>query len=511
VTSSAEWRGVVESLVNHFPWVLAAYFAVQTVRRLVEPHALGLDEAEQILMTQAFAWGYGSQPPLYTWIQKLVFSVIGQSVLGLAILKNVVLFLTYLFVFLAAGPVLGDRSKAAVVSLSLFFIPQIAWESQRALVHTPMVACAAAGTFLCSIHLMTQRRLVDYVLFGGAVAAGYLSKYSYPLFLLGLLGAALFFPQGRRAIFDWRMFLVSLPIAVLATLPTTVWSLANFDLVLSRAGKFGIESEGSALITWIAGITELMAATVAFSILCVGLYLITAFVPFHRVVEASVFDEMAKAAELSTGAALRRLTLLMPLLCLGLLVVFVVVTRATDFKDRWLQPYLFVLPLTCFVALDHRLDRLRQLMLAGIASFLALFVIAALLVYNRLPELGEHPSNTTAPFAEVVEEIRRQGFVAGTIVSEESFVSGNIAFRLPRTRAATAEYSRLPIRYPTPILLAWEGNDSRPDEETTAAYQAVCSAPLPTQLNARTIRAPFTGSRRHVFELTVALIENCAT
>lgn len=51
-----------------------------------------------MLWTQQLSMGYGSQPPLYTWLQWLVNQVVGPSVLSLSVLKHSLLALTYVHV-----------------------------------------------------------------------------------------------------------------------------------------------------------------------------------------------------------------------------------------------------------------------------------------------------------------------------------------------------------------------------------------------------------------------------
>ena len=85
------------------PWLLLLlYFGAHIVSRTLVSDALELDEAEQALWTQQLAAGYGTQPPLYTWLQWAVFQVAGVSVLSLSLLKNTLLASTYAFVWLTA-------------------------------------------------------------------------------------------------------------------------------------------------------------------------------------------------------------------------------------------------------------------------------------------------------------------------------------------------------------------------------------------------------------------------
>ncbi|MEO1471701.1 MAG: glycosyltransferase, partial [Pseudomonadota bacterium] len=68
------------------PVAILVYFALQAASRVLAPGGLNLDEAEQMVAVQALDWGYGAQPPLYTWLQIAVFQVTGEGKLGLALL-----------------------------------------------------------------------------------------------------------------------------------------------------------------------------------------------------------------------------------------------------------------------------------------------------------------------------------------------------------------------------------------------------------------------------------------
>ena len=77
------------------PLGLALYFGLHLISRVLVSPSLELDEAEQLLYLQALSLGYGFQPPLYTWLQALVFAFTGPGVFGLALLKAVLLWLTW--------------------------------------------------------------------------------------------------------------------------------------------------------------------------------------------------------------------------------------------------------------------------------------------------------------------------------------------------------------------------------------------------------------------------------
>lgn len=285
-TSETDARAILRRpaavFVAWFPWFLAAYFVAQTLRRLVEAPNLNVDEADFMVPTQAFAWGYGAHPPLYAWLQMLLFETFGRSVLSFALLKNLLLFGAFYFIFRTALSVLGDRTRAVAVAMSTFLLPQILWEDQLAQSHSVAVVFATAATAFVLVRLMSRPTLTAYGLLGVVVAVGVLSKYNYLLFLLGLAGAALTVPSGRRALVDRRTLLVSLPIAVAAILPTALWSLSNLSIALSRTPKFMIDTETSRWNVMAVGLGDLALAVAGFSAICLAVYGAVAFFPYER-------------------------------------------------------------------------------------------------------------------------------------------------------------------------------------------------------------------------------------
>ncbi|MEY2467302.1 MAG: hypothetical protein QOD03_1823, partial [Verrucomicrobiota bacterium] len=109
--------------------VLLGYFALQIVLRVLISSSVDLDESDQFVLTQKLSWGYGSQPPLYTWLQFFFFNIFGMSVFSAALLKNLLLFCTYLFTYLNARLITRSHLCGVAAAASLVFIPQIVWES----------------------------------------------------------------------------------------------------------------------------------------------------------------------------------------------------------------------------------------------------------------------------------------------------------------------------------------------------------------------------------------------
>src|SRR4051812_44691812 len=79
--------------------LLGILFSVHVGLRLYISPIVNLDESWQVVLSQHWALGYHSHPPLYTWLQKSVFSILGESIFSLSLLKNGLIFALYAMVY----------------------------------------------------------------------------------------------------------------------------------------------------------------------------------------------------------------------------------------------------------------------------------------------------------------------------------------------------------------------------------------------------------------------------
>ena len=208
------WRPTQTQLFSAF----AIYFVIQIVSRTLLSPSTHLDESEQLMFTQQWAWGYGPQPPLYYWIQKIFFSAFGVSVFSLALFKNILLFLIYALAYGNARFITRSHACGLVAAVSVLFLPQISWESQRDITHSVLAtvfSLAALGLFCRAVEF---RKTLDYFALGVCIGLGCLSKYNFILFLAGLLLAALTLKNPRAAVLNRRMLLAVI-VGVLILLP----------------------------------------------------------------------------------------------------------------------------------------------------------------------------------------------------------------------------------------------------------------------------------------------------
>jgi hypothetical protein len=247
---------------TNFLLALGAYFVLQIILRTSSPAVLDLDESEQVLAFQHLQLGYGSQPPLYAWLQWLMFSVFGVNRFALSFLKNLLLFGTYLAMFHAARSLVGITG-GIIVAASLVLFPQIGWESQRDLTHSVLMTCMAALTLWCYFALLHHPGKMRHALFGLLIGLGLQSKYNFALFALALTMASLLVREHRERLWSRRAW-ISLAVIAIAVAPHGLWLLNHLDAATRSTLEKMNGSDAGYIGNVVRGLGSMVSATFLF-------------------------------------------------------------------------------------------------------------------------------------------------------------------------------------------------------------------------------------------------------
>ncbi len=443
--------------------LLAAYFVVSFVVRMLVPNGLRVDESQQAFFSQWLVAGYDTQPPLYNWFQTMVVSVFGLSIATIAAAKNLVLFLLFLSYYKLAKLVLDDRLFAVIATLSLFTIPQVFWQAQRDLTHT-VAQMLLINLFIYSIiKTLKAPSLLSYVMIGVTLGLGMLSKYNFTLVVSGALIAVLLHPQGLKRLLDPR-FLLSLAIAVLIFLPHGLWLLDNVGLAANRTlNTMAQDAPAGALAKLIKGPTEFFAQIIVIMAPLVAVYAIVFGRKFlgnlrPTTIWAHFFDTIFLAIALQV-----------------LLLVFAI--GITSMRDRWVLPFLFLMPIAFCLKMQARgiraEDFAKRFFVAPLAVML--LVPSFVLIRAHVPALFGRPEAYNAPYQEFVSGIiAEEGRRPGLVLTDGWLASGNLRLQLPDVPTLCTFFGNLTVDYEwsaeKPILAVWltsnEGTVLPPELDT---------------------------------------------
>jgi 4-amino-4-deoxy-L-arabinose transferase-like glycosyltransferase len=438
---------MTESSRRDISWIfvlLAAYFVLQVGVRLATSHSLDLDEAEQAFRSQWLAAGYGPQPPFYNWLQYTVFQFAGVSLTALSIVKNLLLFSSYVLYGLTARLILRDKALVAIATLGLLTIPQMAFEMQRDLTHTVAVFFSASIFFYGFIRSLKQPSLASYLIAGIGIGFGLLAKYNFAILPAAALIAALSDARLRLRIFDWRLVLTA-AVALVITLPHLFWLKDNLDFATARTLEKMTASGDASYLTQVAmGVSSLALATISFAALTVAVF-------------ALVFGKGLRPALASRSEWTRLLERMMLVFLAGILFL-IVFGGAAGIKDRWLVPMLFILPLYFGLKIEAAgvtTDRAFRRFIP-ILAVIMIGVPAALYGSVATARFTGHYERLNRPYADMLETLRKQAEPAA-ILAGDSLLAGNLRQDIPSVPILSVDYPGFnpDLTSRRPLLLVW--------------------------------------------------------
>ncbi|GAA3078668.1 glycosyltransferase family 39 protein [Rhizobium viscosum] len=427
--------------------VLGTYFLLHLIVRLSIPNALELDEAEQMLLSQWFAFGYNSQPPFYNWLQYGVTSLIGVSMFSLSLLKCSMLFLSYVFYWLTARLILKNSGLVVVATLGLLTVPQIVFEAQRDLTHS--VATIFSGSLFLYGFFRTLRTpsAISYAIVGIATGIGVISKYNFALLPAAALVAALIDTDFRKRIFDWRLAL-TIVLSIAIVLPHALWFLQHFDLAVDRT-LHKMTGAGEGFLAQVAtGFFRFISAMVGIA----GVSIVIFLVLFAKSLRA-----MRRASSRWTRIAGRIL-----LIEIGAIALMILLAGVDNVADRWLTPLFLILPLyICMKADSAEVDAgaplRKSLAVSGVIMGVVLAVLAMRAYWG--PLIGDY-QRLNIPYDSFAETIRRDiGGEPGLIVGYDPHLDGNMRLQMPDVPVQSYFYPDFKPKFQLdakhPVVFVW--------------------------------------------------------
>lgn len=476
---------------------LLVYFAAHLMFRVLVSSSLEQDEAEQVLFSQWLRGAYLASPPLYTWLQMLFFRLFGTSVFSLSLLKNSLLFLTYVFVFLSARKLLRSTRLAVFAACSLLLIPQICWESQRDLTHSVLATTLSAATLFSVLALLQSAQLKSYLGLGLAMGLGMLAKYNYALFLAAVLLALLSCPRGRALLFDWK-FLLTLAVALIFWAPYGYWLASSWTAATSSMHKLNIGKHDFILV----GTYNLVVASVSFLAPVMLIYLLV----FPRGCSRLIRNHPVRAFSFPLARYF--------LFLFSLFLIMILFWQVTFFKDRWMQPLLFLFPLYFFTHVDEQ-----SLPEKAARNFIAVVLAVALLILTLIPgrivlgpTLG-YLTDFNYPYQALATNIRERCPEPELIIVDWPKNAGNMRFQFPDSLVLTPSLGLMQTienASPKRLVVVWDAQESAQIPPQLQAFLRDAAHIPVEELQSSHVRLPYEYSRDRLAMFGVGLLNRNA-
>lgn len=405
---------------QYFFFMAVVFFITNSISQYALSSTANLDQAEQLVFSQDWHFGYSSQPPLFTWLVRSLFFVTGPSLLALIVIK-VFLLSALVGLLILMGKQLGFTPQQQLVSLiGMAFIPQYVWESQRDITHSLLATVMAAATLLQLIRIRSNPSILNYVIAGLLAGAGTLSKYNYLIFILALIIAAAYSLQYRQTILNYRS-LVSMGIAILTIAPHGVWAFNNMAIATSSVHKFSA-MQGH----YLHGITEVVFSLLKF---LTPLWIIGMILHKCRLQVLNSHYENERSFMFGLFA-----------ITIAIISLLVVLSGAQNIRSRWYQPLLFYIPLWLALSITLSQKQLKAYCTAGV-----LILVTIAIAFPARILLGENVGNKARlnlPYQAQARDLANSVEGPAIILSESNLIGGNMKLFFKTARIITPEYDR---------------------------------------------------------------------
>jgi len=447
-------------ITQQFPLFIVGYFILQIVIRLLTTNIAVLDESEQIMLSQYFSLGYNEQPPLYTWIQMGVFKLTGISIFGLSLLKNILLCLTYVFIYQLGILLMEDKMKASLSAVSLFLLPQMVWDAQVDQTHTVFLTTATSITVYLFFYIVKKEASwIPFALLGLSSGVGLLAKYNFILVLIALGGVALYRLEYRKAFYKTPL-LLSIAIAFCTVLPHFLWFLSHLDIATNRTvERMSVGHTENTFLNFFKGNGDLLLSIVAF------------LSPFWLFFILFFKKGFAWKATTETKALI-----LYGVIIFTFLFAMVSLSGTTHIKERWLQPYLVLFPLFLFL-------HVRTIEYKALSWYLKLCILApivvAMVVLIRpfLIDVRGKPTRAGYPFDSITHSILKQISSKDPLLihAEDKYIGGNLKLFIPHALVITPSLPNQPYVVQKTVVAVWEHEKPLVFLKTLEDQQYECS------------------------------------
>lgn len=490
---------------------IAAYLAVHFAVRMAMWHTLGVDDAEQALFAQDFAWSYrNSAPPLFTWLLLGLGKALGVDIVAISLIRYALLAVVYVFTYLTARRLIADPRLAALGVYSFAAIYVFAFYSHHDLTHTTALSAMLALAWYVFVRLAQSPRLGWYLALGAAFGLGMLGKWNFVMLAAALPLACLARREYRSLVLSWKALpaVVTCGFVVLPTAAAVLFA-GPPDQDTFHSVLIGDQASYAARVA--EGAWRLVRSAILYPEPLLVLVALVFAPPLWR-----GFRAPAPGGGAAPRPDLAFLGWTMAIsLALHLALVFGLGARI--FSERLMQPPLFILPIALFMLIERGRPAARAV--NAFALILALLVggtlAARIVVYLRG---ADHCGSCRAmmPVEALASQLRDAGYSgSGTILVDGFHIGGNMRVAFPDARVMDVGFP--PSTWPAPrgngqCLLLW--ND-RGDPARSDAARSYVSAYLPNELGGDpdaphsdgVASAPMFGSETRAYRLGYRLYD----
>lgn len=381
--------------------LISAYCLFFFSLRLLIPHSLRNDEAEQILAASSFELGYIKQPPLYSWIGYTLANIFNAGNLNIYLILTIKYLCYFAFLFFTyklAKQIFKSRQTAYLCLLSQLLFVTYSYDFTRDLSHTILVTVFSVMSLLVYLKLWAKQSTLNYINLGLVFGLGFMSKYNFLFIALALLVASFTHRHAFKILFDFKTLISFLTCALVGSPHLYYLYQKNFsgiEYALERSNKI-VEKSYSFLELLIKKVSTL--ALTYYEIILVVTLLSLVFIVFNK---KSTNTQSLNLPNYN----FKKFFINFSIIALCIPILMIIFLGFNQFFAKWLSPIAFLIPIVFFIYLKESIEKLRITILEFIISISIIAISSVYILGGFFPDLVGRISQTQYPYKDLCKQI----------------------------------------------------------------------------------------------------------
>jgi len=401
--------------------LLFIYLLAHLLVRLLLSQTLQVDDAEQIRLSQELLLGYPiPQPPMYSWLSWGMFQILGTSLFALTLLKYTLIAATFWLTWLVSGQLFQNLQTRYFATVSYLLMPSFAWHMHQGFTHTILLGFGIIVSLHALLSLKNNPNTKNYLYLGLTLGIGLMGKYSFLLFILPLLIAALSVERYRTIILDAKI-LLTLGVFALVIAPHAYWLTQHHQEIFASIDQKLQVNGSSVLFERLHSVGRFVGAAIAFVLPFLLIFLIGSW--------RRLFNLDKQLFKNDNLLLLSRFYWVI-ILSIAILAIFV---SMPHFKVRWFHPLMMIFPLWMLMRIERQ-----QLLSKTVARWFysVLMLLSVLVLSVRItqvtigPELGKY-GRLNRPMIETLEKLPAHLTAQNILRTADGFIGSHLLTQYP--------------------------------------------------------------------------------
>ena len=221
---------------------LLLHLAIWTLIPTISNINLPLDTIEALAWSSELDWGYNKHPPVSAYAVEFVYQIFGNNDWAYYFLSQVFVVISFIYVWKFSNLFLKNRVYSLLSILILESIFFFNYTTPEFNVYVCQLPFRIMAVYYCWKSI-TNRNIIDSILFGFFSALGFLTHYSFVFLLLALTIYYIYLIIKKKKIIELNLFLPII-IFLLILIPHLNWLFENnFSTISYALDRTGIEEK----------------------------------------------------------------------------------------------------------------------------------------------------------------------------------------------------------------------------------------------------------------------------